>query len=286
MTKFYYVLFGSIAILLVLAFAILSYLDRTIFTTMPFHTEELTANVSIKAHQEPHQTASSKKDTAPPSTANGTARVKTPLSPNLRLVGTTVFGEKSSAIIEDQDRHIRGFYKIGDMVRGFTITDIQKDSVTLVRKNQRLVLPLMMRHSDQDNEEEFFKKVGEDSWFVSADKVTDMVSHIDQYVGQVIAYQYREDGNPAGFKIRHLKAGNDFEKMGIENGDIIKSVNGLEINTLSDVLKAVYQLSDDTSFVVEVERDNQRKELNYQLDKEVNALVPIISSMLSLPTGN
>ena len=70
------------------------------------------------------------------------------------------------------------------------------------------------------------------------------------------------------------------------NGDIIKSVNGLEINTLSDVLKAVYQLSDDTSFVVEVERDNQRKELNYQLDKEVNALVPIISSMLSLPTGN
>ena len=69
--------------------------------------------------------------------------------------------------------------------------------------------------------------------------------------------------------------------MGIQNGDIIKKVNDLEVNDLSDVLKTVYKLSDDTSFNVQVERDNQTTILNYQLDKSVNPLVPIISNLLN-----
>jgi len=97
---------------------------------------------------------------------------------------------------------------------------------------------------------------------VSADKVNDMASNIDQYVGQVIAYQHRENGKPAGFRIRHLREGNDFEKMGIKSEDIIKRVNGLDVNDLSSVLKAVYQLSSDTDFTVEVERGGQLTGIN------------------------
>ena len=125
----------------------------------------------------------------------------------------------------------------------------------------------------------------ENSWKVSADKITDMVSNIDQYVGQVIAYQHRENGKPAGFRIRHLKEGNDFEKMGIKNEDIIKRVNGIDVNDISSVVKAVYQLSGDTNFTVEVERDGQKQMQNYQLDKNVNALVPIISGMFNMTLG-
>jgi len=103
-----------------------------------------------------------------------------------------------------------------------------------------------------------------------------MVSNINQYAGH---------GKPSGFQIRHLKQGNDFEKMGIDNGDIIKRVNDLEVNDFSDVLKAVYKLSNDTTFHVEVERNSQVKTLNYQLDKSVNPLLPIISNMLNVPLG-
>jgi general secretion pathway protein C len=110
-----------------------------------------------------------------------------------------------------------------------------------------------------------------------------MVSHIDQYAGQVIAFQHRENGEAAGFKIRHLKEGNDFEKLGLKNNDIIKRVNGLEVNDLTDVLQAVYQLSDETEFTLEVQRGEGMQDLNYRLDKNVNALVPIISRMLNIP---
>jgi general secretion pathway protein C len=197
-------------------------------------------------------------------------------------VGTTVFGEKSSVILEDPEKDTRGVYRLRDTVKGFTITEILNESVTLTRNDQTVTLTLAQGGYDP-SQEPFVKKVGEDSWLLSADKVTDMVSNIDQYVGQVIAYQHREGGKPAGFRIRHLKEGNDFEKMGIQNKDIIKKVNGLEVNNLTDVVKAVYQLSDDTTFTVEVERGSQPKELNYQLDKQVNALVPIITNMINIP---
>jgi len=121
--------------------------------------------------------------------------------------------------------------------------------------------------------------VGENSWKVSADKITDMVSNIDQYVGQVIAYQHRENGKPAGFRIRHLKEGNDFEKMGIKSEDIIKRVNGMEVNDLSSVLKAVYQLSDDTDFTVELERGGQIIPNNYLLDGKVDRAAALLSNL-------
>jgi len=130
-----------------------------------------------------------------PPPASKTSREKTNLPPailNLRLVGTTVFGEKSSVIIEDLTKGSQGFYRLGDIIKGFTLTKILKDSATLTRKDQQLVLRLSQGGAD------------EDPLMVSADKLTDMVSNIDQYVGQIVAYQHRENGKPAGFRIRHL----------------------------------------------------------------------------------
>ena len=206
---------------------------------------------------------------------------KPPPSLNLRLVGTTVFGEKSSVILEDPVKETRGVYKLRDTVKGFTITEILNESATLTRNDQTVVLTLT-QGDYASSTDPFIKKVGEDSWVLSADKVTDMVSNMDQYVGQVIAYQHREGGKAAGFRIRHLKEGNDFEKMGIKNNDIIKKVNGIEVSDLTNVIKAAYQLSDDTNFTVEVERSDQPKVLNYALTEQVNAL-EALSGLLNIP---
>ena len=284
MSKLFYSVLVSIAVLLIIAFAVLTYIDRTMLDTSKASSIQATPETTGQLSKESYHVLSSKKQNDPPAkppvrTEESRIKPKPLPSLNLRLFGTTVFGEKSSVILEDTVKDTRGVYKLRDTVKGFTITEIQNESATLTRKDQTVVLTL----SQGDDSPSFCTKVGEDSWLLSADKVTEMVSNINQYVGQVIAYQHREGGKSAGFRIRHLKEGNDFEKMGIENDDIIKKVNGIEVSNLSGVVKAVYQLSDDTNFTVELERGNQPKELNYQLDKQVNALVPIISNMIDIP---
>ena len=287
MSKYYYIALASVGLLLIIAFTLLSYVDKMMLDPSHNLSENPTVDLSPAPGKEPYQMLSSKKsgdnqkEVVSPSTETTNGKTQAPPSINLRLVGTTVFGEKSSVILEVLAKGTQGVYRLGDSIQGFTITTILNDRVTLTKQDQELVL-MLASGGNSPRSDQFFKKVGENSWQVSADKVTDMVSNIDQYVGQVIAYQHRENGKPAGFRIRHLKEGNDFEKMGIQNEDIIKRVNGIDVNDLSSVIKAVYQLSSNTDFTVEVERDNQEKLLNYQLDKNVNALVPIISGMFNM----
>jgi len=285
MSKYYYLVIGSIGGLLIIALIILSQIDKIILNPSKAPSD------MVKVGKQPYQILSSKAGDDKASTlispVTKTSKDKKTLSPtllNLRLIGTTVWGEKSSVIIEDLTKGTQGFYRLGDTIKGFKITKILPDSATLTKKDQELVLKLVQGGIPLPSGE-FARKIDEDSWAVSADKITDMVSNINQYVGQVIAFQHRENGKPAGFLIRHLKQGNDFEKMGIENGDIIKKVNDLEVNDLSDVLKAVYKLSNHTTFQVELERNSQTKTLNYNLDKSVNPLVPIVSNMLKAPMG-
>jgi|GEM_PF-5949363 general secretion pathway protein C len=287
MTKYFYIILGSIGAAILIALLIISRLDRNVLHSEPAARGALAPDA---AGGPTGKSAPAGKAAAP-----GTAKHQPvddasphPAAPNLRLVGTTVFGDKSTAILEDLDTRIRGVYRLGDAIKGFSITAIDVDSVTLTSGDRSIVLTRSpgAGRSDPDSS---FTKLDDTTWLVSADKAADMIRNIDQYAGQVIAFQHREHGEAAGFKIRHLHEGNDFEKLGLQNNDIIKRVNDLELNDLTDVLKAVYQLSHETEFTIEVQRGDGIQYLNYRLDKNVNALVPILTRMLNIPlsgTGN
>lgn len=281
MTKFYYIIIAAFGSALLIALFILSYVDRTVLYPSPATREATVSGSPVGTNTASVPKSDEPVQAHPPGTPEIVGAFDSP-SLTLRLIGTTVFGDRSSAIIEDNARNTRGVYRLGDVITGFTITAIEKDLVTLTSGDRSFVLT---RTSDTDQQAagSFFTRLDDNSWLVSADKAEDMVSNIDQYVGQVIAFQHREHGEAAGFKIRHLKEGNDFEQLGIRNNDIIKRVNGLDVNDLTDVLTAVYQLSDETEFTIEVERGGRLQDLNYRLDRNVNALVPIITRMLNLP---
>ncbi len=285
MKKYYYIIPGSIGAVLLVALIILSYVDRTVlYPSKPAGDVTVPVSTGGPGGESLEQPAPADNDAAASPQQVMPEDRGSLISPslNLRLIGTTVFGEKSTAILEDTIKGTRGVYRLGDSIRGFILSVIDRDSVTLTAGGQSFVLT-RSPGSGQDDGDSFFTKIDDTTWLVSADKVTDMVSNIDQYAGQVIAFQHRVSGEAAGFKIRHLKEGNDFEKLGLKNNDIIKRVNGLEVNDLTDVLKAVYQLGDETEFTIEVERDNDIQDLNYRLDNNVNVLVPIISRMINIP---
>ena len=286
MSKYYYIAVAAIGILLIIAFMLLSYIDKKMLAPSTDLSDDLTVDLTPESGEESYPMLSSRRsdessqETVPPATRSTQGKRQPSPSVNLRLVGTTVFGEKSTVILEDLTKGTRGVYRLGDIIQGYTIATILKDRATLTKQDQELVL-MLTQGGNSLGSDQFFTKVNENSWKVSADKVNDMVTNIEQYVGQVIAYQHRENGKPAGFRIRHLKDGNDFEKIGIKSEDIIKKVNGIDVNDLPSVLKAVYQLSGDTNFTVEVERENQITNLNYELDGTVSpSLMDLLSQLV------
>ena len=108
MSKYYYLAAAIILGLLVIAFAVLSRIDKTILN--PSETPS-----DIAASKQPYHMLSSKAQddsssslTSPDSKTSKDKTNTSPVSLNLMLVGTTVFGEKSSAIIKDLKRNQRG----------------------------------------------------------------------------------------------------------------------------------------------------------------------------------
>lgn len=285
MKKYSYIILGSIGAVILIALTILSYVDRTVLYPSKPAPQLMPAQEAGKPERESITQPVPPDDVPVASLHRQLPEDTEPLlapSLSLRLIGTTVFGEKSTAIIEDTINGTRGVYRLGDGIREFILREIDRDSVTLTAGDQSFVLT-RDSGTGQDGANSFFTKIDDNSWLVSADKVSDMVRNIDQYAGQVIAFQHRVNGKAAGFKIRHLMDNNDFAKLGLKNNDIIKRVNGLEVNDLTDVLKAVYQLGNETDFTLEVERGDEIQDLNYRLDNDVDALVPIITRMLNIP---
>lgn len=74
-----------------------------------------------------------------------------------------------------------------------------------------------------------------------------------------------QDGQTNGFKVYAIRPGSVFQRMGMENGDRIKAINGLEMNNPEQALSAYSKLKSATELVIAVERRGQSVTLSYQI---------------------
>ena len=68
-----------------------------------------------------------------------------------------------------------------------------------------------------------------------------------------------------GFKIRYIKKGSDFEKLGVQKGDIITAINGEEITDLSVPIRFFNNLDTISNATITIKRGNEEKELEYEV---------------------
>ncbi|BBH52575.1 hypothetical protein [Fluviispira sanaruensis] len=62
------------------------------------------------------------------------------------------------------------------------------------------------------------------------------------------------NGKTIGFKIFAITAGSLFDKMNLENGDVITSVNGIKLEDPSQGFKLYEAMQDETNIIVEISR--------------------------------
>lgn len=67
-----------------------------------------------------------------------------------------------------------------------------------------------------------------------------------------------ENGQPAGYKTFQPQQGGTYQKLGLKNGDVIKTVDGQAVN---DPTKAFEMLSAKSHTELQVERDGQTRNI-------------------------
>ena len=76
---------------------------------------------------------------------------------------------------------------------------------------------------------------------------------------------YMAGGKLSGFRIRYVKKGSDFDKLGVKRGDIITAINGEQLNNFKVPLEFFNNLDSITAATLTIKRGNEIKELEYEV---------------------
>jgi general secretion pathway protein C len=98
---------------------------------------------------------------------------------------------------------------------------------------------------------------------VSPQTVQKQLDNLPQLLQQAKAVPYSRNGRKAGFRIVNIQQGSVFQELGLKEGDVIQGVNGKDIRTPSQALKAYRELKDASSFRVRLLREGQQVNMNY-----------------------
>ncbi len=84
-----------------------------------------------------------------------------------------------------------------------------------------------------------------------------------QLMQEIRVRPHFEAGQPGGFYVSNIKPDSIFARMGLENGDVIKAVNGRPIATTQQVIDFYDALKKGTTVSLEIQRDESIQELHF-----------------------
>jgi type II secretory pathway component PulC len=74
------------------------------------------------------------------------------------------------------------------------------------------------------------------------------------------------DATGSGFQIRSIRPGSIFDRIGLNNFDKIKAVNGEPITTADQALRLLTMFRNERELTLDLERQNQPMQLNYIIE--------------------
>ena len=219
---------------------------------------------------------------APPSLDTQEA-VKTGL--RLKLVGTMVANRKewSYANIEDVTNHEVKVYMVADHVQGAEVINIERMRVIINNNGRKeyisdeagngdvaiaAVPPPVVAHNDAPppsaNIGGGIKAISEDHYEIPKEEITKVLTNLNDVAMQARIVPAFKDGVAVGFKLFSIRPDSIYTKIGVQNGDVIRRINGYEINSPDKALEVYSKLKESSRIDIELDRNgsNVRKTYN------------------------
>lgn len=185
----------------------------------------------------------------------------------LNLIGCFIStGEEPYSIIEDNKTKSQEEFKIGQMIfNEAKLIAIYSDRVEIDRGGKIEILKLDDTPDDTTETKDGVAEVGSDNFVVEEGEINKALENLPLLLTQARAVPYFKEGRSIGLRLFAIRSGSIFEKIGLKNGDILKSVNGTSMGDLSQAMKLFEKLKEERSVSVMLERDKVDREFKYQI---------------------
>ncbi|RMD96813.1 MAG: hypothetical protein D6812_16400 [Deltaproteobacteria bacterium] len=201
---------------------------------------------------------------------------------NVRLIGTIAgSAEDSLAIIQEKGNNKVHILRIGEKLLDVaTVVLIEPRRVLLERHGKTEEL-LMLADKEKNLARrgrkpsrssargrmvaEGIYQVSQNDFEIEEGVVQEALSDLGSILRDARVVPHLTDGQIDGFKIFNIKPNSLFRKIGLKNGDILKSVNGMEIDSPERALELFEEFKNATNISLEVDRRGSSETLNYSI---------------------
>jgi len=164
-------------------------------------------------------------------------------------------------------------YRVGDQLENRTVTAISWRYVLLRGTSDECYLDLfgeegtLVRQakpsggSDEGAIASGIEVNGENERTVSRSIVDEALANPTKFARSVRVRPYMKDGETKGFRLRRIEKGSPLELLGAQRGDIIHSVNGVELTSVDKALSAYQSLRTENKLTFSITRRGKPTDL-------------------------
>jgi general secretion pathway protein C len=209
---------------------------------------------------------------------------------HLELIGVTTSsaGKPPFAIIADRTGQ-QNVYSLGQTIPDAgKLVEVHSDRVIIDHNGTRVALllpkddmpgpveaaqpltPPTVDDSTADNsdDEPFDPNVedlGDNRYRIPRATLDHSVSNLSQLLTQMRAIPNIQNGKTNGFALSEIEPGSVFDEMGLQEGDVLRTVNGQQISDPTQAMQMMTALRSASQISIQVLRDGQPTTLTYQI---------------------
>ncbi|MCI5066700.1 hypothetical protein MRY87_13345 [bacterium] len=204
-----------------------------------------------------------KPTVAQPTQKKPEAPKETPLP--FGLVGTFVSGTGNSvAIIEEEKKKVQEVFAVGEEVFELaTLKSVHASYVELDRDGKREILSL---DEGSTGGGDGAAPEGAEEIVVDENELTSALDNLPLLLTQARAVPYFKEGKSVGLRLFAIKTGSLYDKIGLKNGDILKTINGKNLGDFSQAMKLFEQLREERNLTLQLERNRKPSTYYYRIE--------------------
>ena len=165
-------------------------------------------------------------------------------------------------IIEERDSHKQKLYRLGDKIGSAKLIKITRNTAILKSGDREITLKIKSTIegsllSDSPN------RAAPRSFTLSKKTVNENLNDLKSIMSQAVVRPSLNEGVQEGYIISNIAPNSLYEKMGLQNGDIIIDINNKHMQSADNLLQLVNLMQSGSSIELNVKRNGKIEVINY-----------------------
>lgn len=206
--------------------------------------------------------------------------VESSLQLTLLFTITATPEEFSIALIQNEDAGFASTYGVGyDLLGQATITKIEANRVYFQRHDSQQLEYIEVgtkaepskgtdtkRSAKAATDDGDVQKVGNNKYVVDQAVLDEILANPEKLYTQVRVTPHKDsNGDIDGYRMTGIRRKSLFYKLGVKNGDIVHSVNGQPLTSLSAAMDAYNSLGNSRAFSFDITRRKNKQTFDYEV---------------------